>query len=567
MEIRGETANIKRNMLTELSETLDRSFGNDFISHELAALMLDFTAGTGREITVLITRNGSVTDVFIGDAASVKIKSGNLKQKKTRCLHTHTGYSPALSDADLSLLNIPGIGTVAALFYSKNGKAGVSFAYKTGETVKEVTDEDIVTANKADVFSLIDSTKTESGFDTVNNESRERVILAGSDEKGIAELASLARTAGAEVLDEVRYREAGVKSKYYVGSGKIDEIAILLQKTGADSIIFDDELKSSQIRNISERINVRILDRTMLILDIFAKHAKSKEGKLQVLLAQLKYRQTHLTGKGIELSRLGGGIGTRGPGETKLETDRRHIKRQIESIEAELEKVRKTRWLQRNDRSRKNLKTIALVGYTNSGKSSLINALSDSDIYVEDKLFATLDTTIRGLKLPSGRQVLISDTVGFINKLPHELIEAFKATLEEVIYADMLLLVIDASDPEQLEQMKITLNILKELQADRKPIITVLNKVDLTGNRIDRRVYSYKGQKTKYVYVSALKGTGLGGLKKMIDDILFSSIEIVSEEIPYENSSRASFIHDNYRVISEDFTEDRIMIKYEKTME
>ena len=565
MEIKGEVSNIRKSLLLELENALDVQFGSDFIPEALAGLLMDFTDSTGREIIVFVSRTGMIQEAYIGTADSVAAESWKGRSKKIRCIHTHPGLSSRLSSIDRSFIRMMDVEAIIAICRHSLGNIMCSFALGLKDPPDEYTDISMGEANSMDVFLMIDENRYDKSGTIEMITDREKVILAGSDPKGLAELKNLAVTANAAVLDSMIYKETQNRSRFYIGAGKIRELSFLAQDLGADTVIFDDELKASQIRNIQEEINLKILDRTTLILDIFASRAKSREGKLQVLLAQLKYRSTHLTGKGTELSRLGGGIGTRGPGETKLETDRRHIKTQIKNLEEELEKVRKTRKIHREERQKRKLKTVALVGYTNSGKSSLLNAMTDSDAYVENKLFATLDTTTRSLQLPGGRHVLLSDTVGFINKLPHELIEAFKATLEEVKASDMLLMVLDASDSEMIEHQKVTYRILKELDMVDKPIITVLNKTDITGHEIDRRIYSFKEYKTKYVYVSALKKTGLEELKKLIDDMLFMPVEIIKEEISYQDAARASYIHENYNVISESFKEEGIVIEYEKT--
>jgi GTPase len=564
MEIKGELSNIKKSVVDEMIKCLDTAFGSEFVPMELAKILIHFTSLTGREIIVLVNRSGTVLETYIGEADSVKTAHYQTRNRKLRYIHTHPGYDSSLSEIDISFFRIKDVEAVIAISAGEKGLAEASFVYGRQDMPQELNRIPVQQANDMDIFTDIDDIKNSSGQDIQFLGGREKVILVGTDQVGLDELKNLAVTADAEICGMLHFKEIENKSRYYIGSGKIEELAAMVQKTNAESVIFDDELKGSQIRNIEGRIDVKVLDRTMLILDIFAKRAKSREGKLQVLLAQLKYKSTHLTGKGIELSRLGGGIGTSGPGETKLETDRRHIREQINNIEKELVKVKRTRGMHRGERNKRNLRTVALVGYTNSGKSSLLNTLTDSDVYVEDKLFATLDTTTRMLDLESGRHVLLSDTVGFINKLPHELIEAFKATLEEVEAADLLLIVLDSHDPNILTHQRVTFDILKEIGADKKPIVTLLNKMDLTGNGVDRRIYSFKEYKTRYIYVSALKMTGLDDIKKAVDDILFGEAETVTEMIPYANASRVSFIHDNYRVISETYDENDIKVEYEK---
>lgn len=565
MKIQGEIEGIKRNVLESFEESLSQRFGNDFIPEVLADILLEFTKLTKKEILVYLTRNGTVLDAFAGTSESVMAGSSPHRNRKIRCIHTHPGTFSHLSQLDISFLRTGSCEAISAIAHNERNEIRGSFIYGDEEPSDVQTNVPIQSINSPEIFSRIDQAyrSTDDKLETISKV--ETYVLAGSDNSDLKELKSLVLTAGGKTKAVIRYNAHKNKSQYYIGEGKLKEITELIQNNQADGVIFDDELKASQIRNIEKVVNAKILDRTMLILDIFAGRAKSKEGKLQVLLAQLKYRQTHLTGKGVDLSRLGGGIGTRGPGETKLETDKRHIRTQIKNIEIELDKIRKTRNMHRQTRIKRSQKSAVLVGYTNSGKSTLLNALTDSDVYVENKLFATLDTTTRKLKLDKGRHILLSDTVGFINKLPHELIDAFKATLEEVQFADLLIMVLDSKDPNMLNHQKVTYEILKEIGASDIPIITVLNKTDLSGNDIDRRIYLYKEYKTRYAYLSALKKTGLDELIKSIDETLFKPVCMVKESIDYDDGGRISYIHDNFKVISEKYEGEKVTIEYEKT--
>ena len=322
-------------------------------------------------------------------------------------------------------------------------------------------------------------------YENERNERKERVILCSVDTGkfdaniSIDELEELARTAGAEVIAKVIQVRPSPDAALFLGVGKLEEIKELYQYQEIDTLIFDDELTPSQQRNIEKFTGFRVVDRTTLILDIFASRARSKEGKLQVELAQLKYMLPRLGGQGHVLSRLGGGIGTRGPGESKLESDRRHIRRRIDSISNELKEVEKHRNLMRRRREKDGVQTVVIVGYTNAGKSTLMNRLSDAGVLAEDMLFATLDPTSRALELPSGRSVMLIDTVGLVRRLPHNLVEAFKSTLEEAACADVILNVCDASSGECAEHLKVTEDLLRELGAIGKPVVSVMNKADL----------------------------------------------------------------------------------------
>jgi GTP-binding protein HflX len=396
-------------------------------------------------------------------------------------------------------------------------------------------------------------------------EKKERAVLVGvhtgnrnsledTTEESLAELARLADTAGAEVLTVILQNKTFIETSTYVGEGKVKEIKAVCESLGANLIIFDDELTGSQVRNLEDITGIKVIDRSTLILDIFAARALTKEGKIQVELAQLKYMLPRLVGVGSALSRLGGGIGTRGPGETKLETDRRHIKRRISYLEDELKDIKKHRELLRSRRKKEGIPVVALVGYTNAGKSSLLNALAHSDVLAEDKLFATLDPTVRSIELSDNRKVLLVDTVGFIRKLPHRLIEAFKSTLEEAVLADVLLHVVDSSSDVAEQHILVVNNILKELGAASKPIIMVYNKIDLKQDDIhlpqDRQMV--KGS----VEVSARTGKGINDLLELMDDIVPGKKIKVKICVPYSVGSIVSQIHEKCDVLREEYTQE-----------
>ena len=342
--------------------------------------------------------------------------------------------------------------------------------------------------------------------------------LADTTESSIAELESLADTAGAEVVGVLVQNRPVIENATYLGEGKLEELKEACQTLEADLVIFDDELTPMQIRNLENALKIRVIDRSMLILDIFARHAVTKEGKLQVELAQLKYMLPRLTGRGVELSRLGGGIGTKGPGETKLETDKRHIRTKIHRLQSELKEIKAHRDLLRNSKSRKESYVVALAGYTNAGKSTILNTLTGAEVLAENKLFATLDPTVRGITLPDGRNVLMVDTVGFISKLPHHLIEAFKSTLEEVIYADAILNVVDASSHEYEKHIKVVNGILADLKATEKPMICVFNKVDM---KTDDTVLPKEAEGCEFVVeISAKTEYNTDKLIELIGEIL-----------------------------------------------
>lgn len=389
---------------------------------------------------------------------------------------------------------------------------------------------------------------------------RERVIIAGlhtgsrdyindTTDESMRELGELVDTAGGEVVGEMVQNRPIPDSGTYFGEGKLDELKEAVVALDATLVVFDDELSPVQLRNISEHIGVRVLDRSMLILDIFAMRARSGEGKLQVELAQLKYQLPRLRGMGIELSRTGGGIGTRGPGETKLESDRRHIRTRIAALEEEIREIKKHRSLLRGRREKDGVITAAIVGYTNAGKSTLLNRLTDAGVFAEDKLFATLDTTSRAITLEDNRKIVLIDTVGFIRKLPHYLIEAFKSTLEEAASADFLIHVIDVSSPEADNCIKVVKDVLTEIGAGGKPVINVYNKCDLDGDYIP-------AEDGCNVFISAKTGMGIDELINAIADTAPGKKKERTLLIPYSQGGVLNSLHSSEKVLSENYTAD-----------
>ena len=398
----------------------------------------------------------------------------------------------------------------------------------------------------------------------------ERVILVGvqmreddDTESSLCELEDLASTAGAVTVAKVIQNRESIHPGTYVGKGKVDEIRQLIAIYDATGVICDDELSPAQYNNLEQELGCKVMDRTLLILDIFAGRATSSEGKIQVELAQLRYRAARLTGLGNSLSRLGGGIGTRGPGEKKLEMDRRLIKTRISQLKAELADVKKHRELIRGQRKNGRLKVAAIVGYTNAGKSTLLNTLTGAGVLEEDKLFATLDPTTRVLDLPGQQQVLLTDTVGFIRKLPHHLIEAFRSTLEEAKYADILVHVVDASNPWMEEQMYVVYETLKELGVSDKKVITLFNKQDKIENPEHLRDF-----KADYVQnISAKTGEGLEAFKKILDEIILDGQIYIERVFPYAQAGKIQSIRSYGQLIAEEYTDQGIEIKAYVPME
>jgi len=414
------------------------------------------------------------------------------------------------------------------------------------------------------------------GVDKLNQEMKgmERVLIIGVEldtdtidiENSLDELEELVKAAGGMVISRVIQKKESINPAYFIGKGKAEEIKNYCEELDITTVVFNDELSGAQLRNLEKIIDKKIVDRTNLILDIFANRANSKEGKLQVKLAQLKYRLPRLIGFRDYLSRTGGGIGTRGPGEQKLETDRRHILREVDNIEKQLKEVEQNRDVKRKKREDSNLPIVALVGYTNAGKSTLLNKIIElndeyeesKQVFVKDMLFATLDTSLRRAKLHNGQAFLLTDTVGFVSKLPTKLIEAFKGTLEEVKYADLLLHIVDASNKDLDIQIQTTYNILKDLDVLDKPILTVFNKMDKVD--IHNLFYDNRYVDNK-LFISAKNGENIERLLESIEDLLPQQYRMVTIKIPYQKQNIVNYFCDNYQVNNLEYLEDGTMLK------
>lgn len=392
----------------------------------------------------------------------------------------------------------------------------------------------------------------------------ERVILVGVSqqdgddaEDSVAELAELVETAGAVVVGTLIQKRENIHPGTYVGTGKVSELEELIEETGATGIVCDDELSPAQLKNLEEALKTKVMDRTLIILDIFAARASTSEGKIQVELAQLKYRLSRLSGLGRSLSRLGGGIGTRGPGEKKLEMDRRLINSRVAQLNRELKEVQRHREVNRQQRKRSGIPVVAVVGYTNAGKSTLLNHLTNAEVLEEDKLFATLDPTTRVLELTNHQKVLMTDTVGFIRKLPHHLIDAFRSTLEEAKYADIILHVVDASNPQMDKQMYIVYDTLRNLEVEGKKIITAFNKTDRIGQ--PEPLHDFRAERT--VHISAKYGDGLEDLKNILEEILREEKDFLECTIPYRDAGVIQKIREKGELLSEEYREDGIFVR------
>ncbi|MGM0438021.1 MAG: GTPase HflX [Bacillota bacterium] len=384
---------------------------------------------------------------------------------------------------------------------------------------------------------------------------KEKAILIGKVKSSVEELEKLAKTAKIKVLGKLLHSRKNIDAAYYIGSGKLEELKNSVKHSSANLIIFDHELTPAQHRNLEEDLDTNVMDRTQLILNIFSQHAHTKESKLQVEKAQLEYLLPRLTGKGEELSRLAGGIGTRGPGESKLETDRRRISKRIHNLEEKLEKVKKNREVQRKER---NDPLVALVGYTNAGKSTIMNLLTGANNEVANKLFATLDSTLRNMQLPNGREIILTDTVGFIDNLPHQLVASFRATLEEIKKADLILHIVDSSNPQAEKHIEVTNEVLKDMNVNDIEKLLVFNKIDKCQ---EINLKSLELQYPAHLSMSALTGKGKDKLLEKIKSILEKNLVKVSLKLPYDKGNWIEKIHNKGRVIEEKYSKNDIFIK------
>ena len=560
-KIHGNIAGIRDTILADMQQLYDETQPSGvFASYTLLEKMAAFTGRIGREISVYLSRSGAVADVSVGDATTVSMPDMRLVRNidrlaGVRCIHTHPNGSGYLSDVDLGTLNSMRLDAMAAVGVRDGLPTSVYVAF-VGEMEGEERKPLIYGPMRADrlpqdalLNALIEAdNRLKAPAYAVTAAEPERAVLVGIDNDDgydtLEELKALADTAGVNVVHIERQRKRPIDNGTYIGSGKADELRLIGSATEADVFIFDDELTAIQIRNLESILGAPVIDRTMLILDIFATRATTREGKLQVELSQLKYRLPRLLGVGVAMSRQGAsGVGMRGPGEKKLEIDRRRIRRHIFELEQELKEVEKQRSVRRSVREKNETPIVALVGYTNAGKSTLLNLLSSSDVLAEDKLFATLDPVVRSITLPNGTPCLLSDTVGFINKLPHELVQAFRSTLEEVREADLILHIVDASCPYYDVQMRVTEQVLGSLGAADTPCIEVYNKCDLES--------AIPRSRERAVAISARTGMGVDTLLERIETELNRTQRRVELVIPYEKYNAIRVLHEIGTVLSE----------------
>ncbi|MCR5757989.1 MAG: GTPase HflX [Selenomonas sp.] len=575
MQVNGELANIKTYVLEKLKALYDLQVPSGQIStRELNEEMLAITADTDREVAVYLNRQGKVVQVSLGDTATVDLPEfkaktrSDLRLSGIRCIHTHPSGDVRLSAPDLSSLRRLRFDCMAAIGRKDKKIIGCLgfFAGETGEDGTQILtqygpaeDKVLEQINLNMLVTVINKKLAAQSMKNTEDEV-ERAILAGVDrpgsswpiEESMAELARLADTAGAKIVGQFTQRKEKPDAAFFLGKGKVSELAMEIQNLEATLLILDDELTPSQQHNLEQMLGVKVIDRTALILDIFAQRARSREGKLQVELAQLRYNLPRLSGQGLALSRLGGGIGTRGPGETKLEVDRRRIYSKIHDIEEQIEAMKKSRTLHRKQRKESQIPLVALVGYTNAGKSTLLNKLTGSEVFAEDKLFATLDPTTRHLQLPEKQEILLTDTVGFIQKLPHTLVKAFRATLEEVQEADLLLHVVDCNSENLEAQIEAVVAVLKELEADSKPVFFVFNKADkLTNPHLREQLLHGRDG----LFISAATGENLDALQRRIEGFFQESQVRLTLLIPYDQGQVVTRLHQLNAVVETAYEE------------
>ncbi len=563
-EVHGNITGIRETQLQEIAAIYDCPFEPDqFAPHELLEELARHSCALNREIAVYVSRDGQVMDVTVGVGNSVPLMDLRLRRNMKRlsyirCIHTHPNGSAQLSDVDLAALRSLMLDSMCAVGVDEKGKiTGVSAAFLTEK------DKGVPGIALTPIYSLRRMPQAEwmqeielaekavmQGTEA-DEEEPERVFLVGIDtEKSLDELAALAETAGGNVVARILQKRQKPDSVTFIGSGKAVELQLDAQAAEADLVIFDDELTGVQLKNLEEIIGVKVLDRTALILDIFAQRAKSGEGKLQVQLAQLKYRSSRLIGQGLVLSRLGGGIGTRGPGETKLEIDRRRIREQITNLKRDLDALQKQRQLRRKAREKNKMPIVSLVGYTNTGKSTLLNKLTDAGVYAENQLFATLDAVSKKITLPGGTECLLVDTVGFISKLPHDLIEAFKSTLEEAALSDLLVIVNDGSNEDMLAQHKVVEEVLAQIGADTQPRLNVINKCDQMEP--DTAVIP---DLPDAIRISAKQGTNLEALLKEIEKRLQGEEKEIVMVVPFDKFNVMNELRVKGKVMNEEYTD------------
>ncbi|MFA9398260.1 MAG: GTPase HflX [Clostridiaceae bacterium] len=569
--IYGNVEGTRKSVLERLeelySEKIDKS---EVLNGTLVDTIVSISNEINREISVSIDRKGNIVTIAIGDSSTVEISDIEIienKLPKIRVIHTHPNGNPNLSYIDLSALTKLKLDCIVSIGVGED-KTITGYSVAVLERKEEILSyrtfnfKEFIKIRNFDYLSH--SRKIEESLNKYIDESVEKAILVGTENQdSLDELEELAKACNVESVEKILQIRKKIDSTFYIGKGKAAEIATIRQTKGANLVIFDEELSGSQVRNLEDAIGIKVIDRTTLILEIFARRSKTKESKIQVELAQLKYRLPRLIGLSANLSRTGGGIGTRGPGEKKLETDKRHIRDRIYDLKCELETMKKVRVNQRQNRG--DIPKIALVGYTNAGKSTLRNKLCEiyspkgekikDEVFSKDMLFATLDTTTRKISLVDGKTAALTDTVGFINKLPHDLVESFKSTLDEVISADLLLHVIDGSSLNAVSQIESVYSVLEELNVLDKPIINIINKID-TADDENIKLLEDSLKEENIIKISARESINLDLLTKDIVDSLPYKIKKLNFIIPYDKQNLVNYLHENAKVSNEEYVEE-----------
>lgn len=587
-EILGNLKGIRNSVIEELKTLYDMKLSSgQLLSAELALKLADITEFINREVSVYITRSGQIIRVAVGSNETVELpavdgRRGSSRLSGIRCVHTHPNGTPSLSGVDISALKanrfdcMIAIGVTAPDYTQSTLGFGMIVGMDENEqfvveNYGPLTMAEAETIYFPNLVTTVERILEKQTSSTSLAQAQERAVLVGIEYNGmlntlgwtiedsVEELKQLADTAGAQVVAKFMQKRPKPDPAFFIGKGKVQELALFVQQENIDLCIFDDELSPAQQRNIEQAMGIRVLDRTALILDIFAQRARTNEGKLQVELAQLQYNLPRIMGKGLSLSRLGGGIGTRGPGETKLEVDRRRIRDRIAYIKECIGKVKSVRTLHRAGRNKASVPTVSLVGYTNAGKSTLLNTLTNSDIYAKDQLFATLDPTTRQLDLPNKQQAILTDTVGFIQRLPHQLVAAFQSTLEEVVEADVLLHVIDVSHELYKEQSNAVYHVLDQIGAKDKTIITVYNKIDKLP--ADSALPARLAQEENSICISAKANINLDKLLELIAENL--KLKALEEYflIPYSDSAAAARLHNIGTVLEQEYLAEGTKLK------
>ena len=576
--IKGNVDGIKDFILKELDSIYDITVTkNRVIEPEIIALIASISSRINREINVAIDRRGNIVEISIGDSSSVQLPLLNVQEKRLsgiRVIHTHPNGNPNLSSIDISALTKLKLDCIAAIGVVEEKITGVvmGFCNVDGDELSHEVTEVMNIPEFIDYDFLYRIEEIESILkkrNIVENDDEYAILVGIDNDESLDELAELARACNVKVVGKFFQKKSKIDPCYFIGTGKVIELARFKQIKKANLIIFDEELSGLQVKNLEEVTGCKVIDRTVLILEIFATRARTREAKIQVELAQLKYRSSRLLGFGTTMSRTGGGVGTKGPGEKKLEIDKRRIRETIHDLKQELEKIRKTRITQREKRDESGIPKISLVGYTNVGKSTLRNLLvsmytadntsKKEDVFAENMLFATLDITTRAITLPDKRVASLTDTVGFVRKLPHDLVEAFKSTLEEVSFSDLINHVVDISSDTVVEQIKAVENVLSELNALDKPTFLALNKCEMAT---PEQIANVKEKFSNYqmIEISAKQNYNIDKFLDMTVSLLPQTTRKCTYLIPYTDTSMGAYLHRNAIIQSEDYEGEGVRI-------